>query len=122
MADRSPALTREQHLAVLTDQYPFAELATLGFRRCVLAARFKRRRPQGPWIRVVTLSDVWQRALTLDVDARGVVHGHVTVDVGADQPVMVAETSSAALQLVATAPGTPTEQLLRIPDVIATAF
>ncbi|ORM37775.1 hypothetical protein [Williamsia sp. 1135] len=122
MTDRRPALTREQHLAVFADKYPFTELATLGFRRCVLAPRFKKRRPGCPWIRVATFSDVWERAITLDVDQHGDVHGHLTVDVGADQPIMIAETTSAALQLVAATPGTPTQRLLRIPDVSARAL
>jgi hypothetical protein len=122
MADRRPTLTREQHLTVFVDRYPFAELATLGFRRCVLAPRFKRRWPGSPWIRVATFSDMWERAITLDVDQHGNVHGHLTIDVGADQPIMVAETTSAALQLVAATPGTPPHQLLRIPDVSARAL
>lgn len=117
MTDRRPTLTREQHLTLFAKQYPFAELAVLGFGRCVIAERFKKRRPDGSWIRVVTLSDVWERAITLDVDEHGAVHGHITAVVGDDQPVLVAETPSAALQLVAAAPGTPTEELLRIPDI-----
>lgn len=96
MSDRRPILTREQHLALFAVRYPFAELAVLGFGRCVIADRFKKRRRGGSWIRVVTLSDVWERVVTLDVDERGVVHGHITVVVGDDQPVLVAETLSAA--------------------------
>lgn len=107
MSDRRPTLTRQQHLAVLIDKYPFAELASLGFRRCVLAPRFKTRWPGSPWIRVATFSDMWERAITLDVDRRGDIHGHLTVGVGADQPIMIAETVSAALQLVAATPGNP---------------
>ncbi len=122
MADRSPSLTREQHLAALASKYPFAELVALGFDRCVLADRFKKRQSHGPWIRVATFSDVWERALTLDVDKHGVVHGHITTDVGDDQLIFIAETVSAAIQLVAVAPGTPTDQLLRIPNVSARAL
>lgn len=117
MPDRRPTLTREQHLTQFAKQHPFAELQDLGFHRCVIAEQFKKRQPNGPWIRVVTLSDMWERALTLDVDEHGAVHGHITIVVGDDQPVLVAETPSAALQLVTTAPGTPTEKLLRIPNV-----
>ena len=117
MADRLPTLSREQHLEVFASAYPFAELASLGFSRCVLSARFKKRRPAGPPIRVATFSDQWDRAITLDVDDTGAIHGHLTVDVGTDQPVLIAETVSAALQLLGSTPGTPTARLLRIPKV-----
>lgn len=43
-----------------------------------------------------------------------VIRWHITVVVGDDQSVLVAETSSAALRLVASAPGTPSDELLRI--------
>lgn len=115
-ADRRPALTREHHLRIFANKHPFTELATLGFRRCVLSEHFTTRRGIIP-IRVATLSDAAGRVVTVDVDENGNTRGHFTVVVGAEQPVFVAETASAALQLVASAPGTPTSRLLRIADV-----
>lgn len=97
--------------------YPFAELATLGFRRCSLSQDFTTRRGIIP-IRVVTLThDRGDRSVTVDVDEHGNARGHFTVIVGDNQPALIAETASAALQLVSSAPGTPTSRLLRIADV-----
>lgn len=67
---------------------------------------------------MVTLTDEKTgRAVTVDVDEHGNARGHFTVIVGDDQPALIAETASAALQLASSAPGTSTSRLLRIADV-----